>query len=163
MRANPLSKRTIVAALLVGFLAVAPSARAQDEAEGAQAAKAPAANKGKLVASEFCPYGTIGSPVGISVDDHGRVFVTETSRRTMGELDIRKHWDFLLGSLASKSVEEKRAFIRANYHKGDVGDANHDGVEDWRDLLVPTERILLLEDTDGDGKSDRKSVFAEGF
>ena len=28
-------------------------------------------------------------------------------------------------------------------------DANHDGVEDWRDLLVPTERIYLLTDSDG--------------
>src|SRR3954471_13562161 len=133
MRANPLSKRTIVAALLVGFLAVAPAARAQDEAEGAPAAKAPAANKGKLVASEFCPYGTIGSPVGISVDDAGRVFVTETHRRNVGELDIRQHMDFLAGTLAARTVEDKRAFIRTNYHKGAAGDANHDGIEDWRD------------------------------
>src|SRR3954471_11904633 len=152
MRANPLSKRTIVAALLVGFLAVAPSARAQDEAEGAQAAKAPAANKGKLVASEFCPYGTIGSPVGISVDDSGRVLVTETNRRTQGELDIRKHWDFLPGTLASRSVEDKRAFIHANYRKGDEGDQNGDGTIDWHDLLVPSEKINLLTDTDGDGR-----------
>ena len=61
----------------------------------------PAANKGRLVAAEFCPFGTIGSPVGISVDDAGRVFVTETARRTNGELDIRKHMDYLAGTLAS--------------------------------------------------------------
>jgi putative membrane-bound dehydrogenase-like protein len=122
-----------------------------------------AADKGKLVASEFCPYGTIGAPVGISVDDQGRVFVTETNRRTMGELDIRKHWDFLVGSLALRSVDDKRNFIHENYHEGDVGDANHDGVQDWKDLLVPTEKINLLIDTNGDGRFDKKQVFAQNF
>jgi putative membrane-bound dehydrogenase-like protein len=151
------------ALLLCAFL-VAPLSQAADETEDATSAtKTAAKNKGKLVASEFCPAGTIGAPVGISVDDQGRVFVTETNRRTMGELDIRKHWEFLVGSLACTSIEDKRAFIHANYHKGEVGDANHDGVQDWRDLLVPTERIYQLIDSDGDGKFDKKTVFAENF
>jgi putative membrane-bound dehydrogenase-like protein len=128
-----------------------------------QAADAKPKNKGKLTATEFCPYGTIGAPVGISVDDQGRVFVTETDRRTMGEVDIRTHWDMLPGSLALKSVEDKRAFLHANYHKGEVGDANHDGIQDWKDLLVPTEKIWLLTDTDADGKFDKKQLFAENF
>jgi quinoprotein glucose dehydrogenase len=136
--------------------------RGQDESQASPAIKG-GTNKGKLVASDFCPIGTIGAPVGISVDDQGRVFVTETNRRTMGELDIRQHWDYLVDSLALTSVEEKRAFIHANYHKGEVGDANHDGVEDWRDLLVPTERIYLLIDSDGDGRFDKKQIFAENF
>src|SRR4051812_7180933 len=87
-----------------GSVGLALGARGQEE--GANAGKAVAGNKGKLVASEFCPYGTIGAPVGISVDEQGRVFVTETNRRTQGELDIRKHWDFLPGTLASRSVED---------------------------------------------------------
>src|SRR5436190_19071709 len=103
--------RTTQAVLFPTFaLLLATTALAQTE-EAAAPAKSPA-NKGKLVAAEFCPYGTIGSPVGIAVDDAGRVFVTETSRRTNGELDIRKHMDFLAPSLALKTVEEKRAFIR---------------------------------------------------
>src|SRR3954453_7875658 len=106
---------------------IAPVARAADETEDAAAPKNANKNKGKLVASEFCPYGTIGSPVGISVDDRGRVFVTETNRRTQGGPDIRKHWDFLPGTLGSRSVEDKRAFIHTNYHKGDEGDQNGDG------------------------------------
>ncbi|MDB5320172.1 MAG: hypothetical protein JWN40_1803 [Phycisphaerales bacterium] len=149
--------------LLLCFLLVAPLSRAADDTEDAAASKTAAKNKGKLVATEFCPYGTIGSPVGISVDDRGRVFVTESNRRTKAELDIRQHWDFLVGALASTSVEDKRNFIHENYHQGGAGDANHDGVQDWKDLLTITERINLLVDTDGDGKFDKKSVFAEGF
>ena len=148
--------------LLIASL-FSPVALAADPTQDAPVPKASPKDKGKLVASEFCPYGAIGSPVGISVDDQGRVFVTETDRRTMGEVDIRTHWEMLPGSLALKSVEDKRAFLHANYHKGEVGDANHDGVQDWKDLLVPTEKIWLLTDTDGDGKFDKKQLFAENF
>src|SRR4051794_19279303 len=163
VRVHPLIKLTTVAAMFVGCLTVAPAARGQDEAEGAAAGKATAENKGKLVASEFSPVGSIGSPVGISVDDQGRVFVTESNRRTRAELDIRQHWDYLPGTLAARSVEDKRAFIRENYRKGGLGDANGDGVQDWRDLLTITEKVNLLTDTDGDGRFDNKEVFAEGF
>lgn len=143
--------------LLLLLSLLTPTLRAAD------APKSPPKNKGKLTATEFCPYGTIGAPVGISVDDQGRVFTTETDRRTMGELDIRQHWDYLPGTLALKSVEDKRAFIHANYHRGEVGDANHDGVQDWKDLLVPSEKIWLLTDTNNDGKFDKKQLFAENF
>src|SRR5438552_805679 len=112
--------------LLLCLLLLATSSRAADDTQDAATSKTPAKNKGKLVASEFCPYGTIGSPVGISVDDRGRVFVTETNRRTKGELDIRQHWDYLVGALACTSVEDKRNFIHENYHQGGAGDANHD-------------------------------------
>jgi putative membrane-bound dehydrogenase-like protein len=149
--------------LFVLGIVAAATVRAQEDEAPAPAGKPAPANKGRLVAAEFCPFGTIGSPVGISVDDQNRVFVTETARRTAGELDIRKHWDFLLPALASTSVEEKRAFIRANYKKGDAGDANRDGVEDWRDLTVPDEKIRMLIDTDGDGKADKVRIFAEKF
>jgi putative membrane-bound dehydrogenase-like protein len=148
---------------LLCLLLLAPLARAADETQDAPTSKTPSKNKGKLAATEFCPVGTIGAPVGISVDDQGRVFITETNRRTNGEIDIRQHWDFLVGSLACTSVEDKRNFIHANYHQGAAGDANHDGVQDWRDLLTITERIMLLVDTDGDGKFDKKNVFADGF
>ena len=149
--------------LLLGSLLLPIVANAADPTQDAPVPKSPPKNKGKLVANEFCPYGTIGSPVGISVDDLGRVFVTETDRRTMGEVDIRTHWEMLVGSLASKSVEDKRAFLHANYHKGEVGDANHDGVQDWKDLLATTEKVFLLTDSNGDGKFDKKQLFAENF
>lgn len=117
----------------------------------------------RLVTSEFGGPGSTGSPVGISVDDQGRVYVTETHRRTYGEVDIRKHQDWLVDSLSFMSVEEKRRFLRENYRRGEGGDANKDGVVDWRDLAVPSEKVNLLVDTDGDGKADRKTTFADQF
>lgn len=47
--------------------------------------------------------------------------------------------------------------------RGDFKDFNKDGVIDWHDIETQTERIRLLEDTNGDGRADRVNIFAEGF
>jgi putative membrane-bound dehydrogenase-like protein len=152
----------VAAGLLLLPLFASRVARAAAEPADAPAAKLATQNKGKLVASEFCPVGTIGAPVGISVDDHGNIFVTESNRRGAAELDIRNHWDFLVGSLACKSVEDKRKLIHELYHKGGAGDQNHDGVQDWKDLLEITERVYRLT-PNADGKFEHKTVFADHF
>ncbi|HYE19568.1 MAG TPA: HEAT repeat domain-containing protein [Tepidisphaeraceae bacterium] len=150
--------------LLALLLAITPiPTHAADETDPAPPVKSPAPNKGKLQAAELIPFGAIGSPVGITVDDTGRVYVTETNRRTNGELDIRKLYDFLVPTLSHHTVEDKRAFVRANFNKGAGGDANKDGKTDWHDLTVPTEKIYLLIDADNDGKYESKHVFADNF
>jgi hypothetical protein len=40
---------------------------------------------------------------------------------------------------------------------------NGDGVRDWHDLEVESERIRLLVDTNGDGHADVATTLAEGF
>ena len=66
----------------------------------------------KLEASEYSPVGSVGSMVGIHVDYKNRVHVTHTSRRNNGALDIRRHPDWVIQSLASGSIADKRAMIR---------------------------------------------------
>ena len=51
------------------------------------------AENGKLVATEYSPIGSVGSMVGIHVDNKNRVHVTHTYRRNNGALDIRRHRD----------------------------------------------------------------------
>ena len=63
---------------------------------------------GKLVATEYSPFGSVGSMVGIHVDHQNRVHVTHTYRRNNGALDIRRHTDWVIPSLASGSVQEVR-------------------------------------------------------
>ncbi len=72
--------------------------------------------------------------------------------------------------VALTSVEEKRAFYhrelapgKLRSPRGSLKDHNKDGSIDWRDLTVHSERIYQLRDTDGDGKADKITVFAEGF
>ena len=109
-------------------------------------------------------------PVACTVDPQGRVYVTQTTRRKVGDLDIREHTQWIPIDVALEDIEQKKAF----YHdvlapgkmlrpEGSLKDHNGDGSIDWKDLTVHTERVYRLEDTDGDGTADKITVFAEGF
>ena len=88
--------------------------------------------------------------VGIHVDHQNRVHVTHTYRRNNGALDIRRHTDWVIPSLASGSIEEKRALIRGRK-------------SDWKSLFQWKEKIWRFEDPDDDGHYDKKSLFFEGL
>ena len=105
---------------------------------------------GKLVATEYSPFGSVGSMVGIHVDHQNRVHVTHTYRRNNGALDIRRHTDWVIPSLASGSVQDKRALIRGRK-------------ADWKSLFQWKEKIWRFEDPNDDGHFDKKSLFFEGL
>jgi quinoprotein glucose dehydrogenase len=111
----------------------------------------------------------LSDPVAFSFDQRGRCFVAETGRRRTSAPDIRKNMDWLLPDLALRSVEDRIAFLKkVNPEIGrkpdkDHVDLNGDGQFDWRDLVIETERIRLVQDTDGDGAADSSSIYAEQF
>ncbi|WP_417736469.1 PVC-type heme-binding CxxCH protein [Rosistilla oblonga] len=113
----------------------------------------------------------VPDPVAISVDDQGRVYVTQTRRRKSQDLDIRANRDWIPDDVGFKSVADKRQFYHSKLAIGGddqkqrehVGDVNQDGHHDWRDLTVTSERIFRLVDSDHDGTADEITTFAEGF
>lgn len=112
----------------------------------------------------------VPDPVAITFDNAGRAFVTQTQRRKSQDLDIRQHRSWVPQDVGLQSVDDKRAFYRSVMAIGDdeenaahVDDVNNDGHHDWRDLAVVSERIHVLEDTDGDGTADAIQLFAENF
>jgi quinoprotein glucose dehydrogenase len=109
-----------------------------------------AAEDGKLMVAEVAPGGSVGSVVGITTRPDGRIYVTETQRRTNAAMDIRKNGDWLMDTLAAASLDDKRALL-------------HQRLSDWRKLERFKERIWALDDTDGDGKADKVQVAFEGF
>lgn len=130
-----------------------------------------------LKVDTFAAEPDVRNPVAISVDAHGRVFVVESDRRRSSVFDIRGHKDWLEADLSFRTVSERADFLKQQVSptnaavikrltgggRGTFEDFNKDGAIDWRDLEVQTERIRLLQDTDGDGHADRVSVFADGF
>lgn len=121
------------------------------EPEGAGKIKAPAETKGDLSATAFAKTGAVGSVVGITLDDQGNAYVTNTNRRNNAEIDIRKNKTWLLESLALKSAEERQALIKKNMP------------DTWKDLAKFKEQIICIKDTDGDGLGDKRIVAFEGF
>ncbi len=110
------------------------------------------------------------SPVALSFDDQGRVYVVETARRGTVDIDIRAHPDWLVEDLANQSIDDLRRFFRrrmsperSKENATWLKDYNGDGSHDWRDLMGVTERVHRLEDVHGVGHADRAQVFAEGF
>ncbi|MGK0236899.1 MAG: quinoprotein glucose dehydrogenase [Candidatus Pelagisphaera sp.] len=112
----------------------------------------------------------VPDPISISMDDQGRAYVTQTQRRKAQDLDIRNNRDWIPDDVGFDSVEAKRQFYRSQLstersaeNTGRVEDYNKDGVHDYRDMMVMSEKIFLLEDTDGDGTADSIDLYAEDF
>lgn len=93
----------------------------------------------------------LANPVAFTIDERGRFFVVETFRLHSGVTDIRSHMDWLDEELAVKTVEERVAYM-----------ARHEGKR-IADYQKYSDRLRLLWDSDGDGKVDHSTVFADGF
>lgn len=166
-----------------------PTLRAADQAPGGGGPKAsslidsPEAAIRKfrvapgLKADIYAAEPDVRNPVAFSIDERRRVYVVESDRRRSSVFDIRGHKEWLDADFSFRTVSERAEFLKrevmpdkkANIQRltkggrGDFRDFNQDGVFDWRDLEVQSERIRLLEDTNGDGRADRATIFADGF
>jgi quinoprotein glucose dehydrogenase len=123
-------------------------AAASNDGEQALAGfRLPAGLKGELWAAEPL----LANPVAFCLDHRGRIYVCETFRQSRGVEDNRGHEHWLDDDLAAMTIEDRLAYIRK--HLGDkAGDyTKHD------------DRVRLLEDTDGDGRADKHSIFADRF
>ncbi|MBL9199068.1 MAG: c-type cytochrome [Opitutaceae bacterium] len=155
------SLRLAVVVVALDSLAVAQQTRSADF--NARAA-------GGLALHKWSGAINVPDPVAVAVDPQGRVYVSATTRRKVGDLDIREHTMWVPDDVALTSVDDKRAFFKRELApgkmrapRGSLADHNRDGSIDWKDLTHHTERIYQLRDTDGDGTADKMTVFAEGF
>src|SRR5437764_985939 len=113
---------------------------ASDEAELAiRTFRLPQGFKADLFAAEPM----LANPVCFNIDEHGRFYVVETYRFKDGVIDIRDVMDWLSDDTACQTVADRRAMVKK--WLGDKGIAN---------LERASDRIKLIEDTDGDGKAD---------
>lgn len=122
----------------------------------------PASNEGELAMKRFripkdfkvelfAAEPLLANPVAFAIDEKGRFFVAETFRLHAGVTDIRGHMDWLDEELASTSVAERVAIMK-----------RHEGKR-IADYAKESDRVRLVWDSDGDGRADKATVFADGF
>jgi len=123
-------------------------ADASDEAEQAMSGfRLPPGLKVELWAAEPM----LANPVAFCLDHRGRIYVCETFRQSRGIEDNRGHAHWLDDDLAAQTVEDRLAYIRR--HLGEKAE----------EYTRYDDRVRLLADTDGDGRADRATVFADRF
>ena len=109
------------------------------------------------------------SPIGIDIDDLGKLYYTTTNRQKSSEFDIRGHRDWEIRSISLQTVEDRRAFLHKELSPENssknlwLKDVNGDSSHDWRDLTVETEKVYRMEDTNGDGIADKTQLMVDDF
>ena len=93
----------------------------------------------------------LANPVAFCIDEQGRFYVAETFRLHAGVTDIRGHMNWLSDDLASKSVEDRVAFMKK--FEGPRIDK----------YAKESDRVKLVWDSNGDGRADKATVFSEGY
>ncbi len=111
------------------------------------------------------------NPVGFTFDERGRAYVVETFRyRSAGVWDNRHRLEWPTVEFRKKASPERLANIANELLDRELAART---VEDRQTMIdelmdVPalkarSERVELVEDTNGDGRADRHTIFADGF
>jgi putative heme-binding domain-containing protein len=110
----------------------------------------------------------VTDPIAIDVDANGTAYVISSSRANL-PLDIRGHADWLPVVHTLKTTEALLQFYQKDLAPSEsarntwIHDLNKDGSRDIRDLTELKERVIRLQDTNGDGVADTSRVMKEGF
>lgn len=94
----------------------------------------------------------LANPVAFAVDHRNRFYVAETFRLHAGVSDMRQHMDWLEQDLSSRTVEDRVSMYRERLSP-----------EEFARWGTEQDRVRRIIDSDGDGRADAATVFADGF
>ncbi len=125
--------------------------------------------RGGLLAVPIMVQESMPKPIlGVGVATDGTVYVTRSTRQMREEISLIQSPFLQEQCMALTSTAMKRRWILDHYSNRIAGrqgvrDFNRDGKVDAGDLIVHSEEIYTLHDSDGDGVFDRSKRFADGF
>ena len=157
MRSLAILLGLFVITLIVLTASAAPPLVDPDLPDGTEAAikqlatfRVPTGLKVELFAAEP----KLASPVAIGIDERNRVFVAEEYRFNRGTEENRTRPFLLEDDLQLQTTDDRLAMFKKFADK-------FDGGMNW--FTKTADQVRLVEDTDGDGRADRSTVFATGF
>ncbi len=96
----------------------------------------------------------LASPVAIAVDERHRVFVAEEFRFNRGTEENRTRPFLLEDDLQLRTTDDRLAMFQKFADR-------FEGGMNW--FTKTSDQVRRLEDTDGDGRANRSTIFATGF
>jgi len=141
-------KRNHIHLLLAVFIGVLALHIRADESDTVPGTFKPAPG---LKVEVFAAEPLLMNPVAFSIDEKGRVFVSETHRYRESIFDITKNLPWLLEDLATRTVDQRAALLARNF------------TTNFNILTNKSEIIRVVEDRDGDGKAEMSTIYASGF
>ncbi len=105
-----------------------------------------------LVAHTWVRFPFVENPGSLGIDKHGRVFVAESHRFWHGVPDLRGANELIRGDFQSVTVEDRQRLYEAHYGRFPA---------DFFTRVA--DRIIRLEDRDGNGAADHRTLFSDHF
>lgn len=148
------------------FVAAASAVEPAGHGSGASTSVvAPASNEGENAIKSFkhdeglkielwAAEPMLANPVAFSQDEEGRWYVAETFRQERGVEDNRKYKQWQDDDIASKSTQDRLAFMHKHFP---------DEAKFKEQFATYEDRIRRVEDSTGSGRADKATVFADGF
>ena len=104
------------------------------------------------VGHTWAAYPHVENPASLDMDPLGRIFVSEANRFWFGVPDLRRAREMIRGDFRSRTVADRLALYDAHTDKRDRA---------WYEQTP--DRLIRLEDADGNFVADKRSLFSDAF
>ncbi len=111
------------------------------------------------VGHTWASYPHVENPASLGIDPRGRVFVAEANRFWFGVPDLRGAKQMTRGDFRSVTVEDRQKLYDEHIARHGPGPKDKDPA--W--YTKTPDRLIRLEDTDGNGAADQRSLFSDHF
>ena len=107
---------------------------------------------GGYVGHTWVAYPHVENPASLDMDPKGRIFVSEANRFWFGVPDLRRAREMIRGDFRSRTTADRLALYDAHADKRDRA---------WYEQTP--DRLIRLEDTDGNFVADKRTLFSDAF
>ncbi len=111
------------------------------------------------VGHTWVAYPHVENPASLGIDPRGRLFVAEANRFWFGVPDLRGAKQMTRGDFRSVTVEDRQKLYDEHIARHGPGPKDKD--PEW--YTKTPDRLIRLEDADGNGAADQRTLFSDHF